>query len=189
MDFGLEPMPAVQTTAGGQRILDAASRLFYEQGITATGVDQIAEEAGTTKRTLYQRFGSKDALIGAYLQQRAHRWQAELLTSLVGQDPTAGVRVVYDQARRWAEAGRRGCAFFNAWAELSPRPGEGTAVVQAEKRWMLHLFTQLAGEDQSLGRTLFLVYEGAQVTASVLGDLGAFDPAESLSSSLLPRTA
>lgn len=59
MTIPLAPVDPVQTTAVGQRILDAASTLFYERGITATGVDLIVEQAGTTKRTLYQRFGSK----------------------------------------------------------------------------------------------------------------------------------
>lgn len=41
MDIELEPCDPVSTTATGQRILDAAARLFREQGIAATGVDSI----------------------------------------------------------------------------------------------------------------------------------------------------
>src|SRR6266699_3678368 len=53
-----------------QRILETAARLFYLQGIRAVGVDTIAAEIGISKRTLYNHFPSKDALIAAYLARR-----------------------------------------------------------------------------------------------------------------------
>ncbi len=52
-----------------ERILDTAERLFYRHGIRATGVDTIAAEVGISKRTLYNHFPSKDALIAAYLKR------------------------------------------------------------------------------------------------------------------------
>ena len=52
------------------RILETADRLFYLQGIRAIGVDTIAAEIGISKRTLYNHFPSKDALISAYLARR-----------------------------------------------------------------------------------------------------------------------
>ncbi|HEY0569046.1 MAG TPA: helix-turn-helix domain-containing protein, partial [Xanthobacteraceae bacterium] len=53
-----------------ERILETADRLFYLQGIRAIGVDTIAAEVGISKRTLYNHFPSKDALISAYLGRR-----------------------------------------------------------------------------------------------------------------------
>src|SRR3954467_5385844 len=58
-----EPSPA-------QRILAAADKLFYTQGIRAVGVDAVAAEAGVSKRTLYNHYPSKDTLIAAYLTAR-----------------------------------------------------------------------------------------------------------------------
>src|SRR5438093_13484052 len=52
------------------RILETADRLFYLRGIRAVGVDTIAAEIGISKRTLYNHFPSKDALISAYLARR-----------------------------------------------------------------------------------------------------------------------
>lgn len=52
------------------RILETADKLFYLQGIRAIGVDTIAAEVGISKRTLYNHFPSKDALIAAYLERR-----------------------------------------------------------------------------------------------------------------------
>src|SRR5829696_8002052 len=54
-----------------ERILAAASDLFYRLGIRAVGVEAIAEAAQTNKMTLYRHFGSKDELIAAYLQRLA----------------------------------------------------------------------------------------------------------------------
>src|SRR5699024_5566171 len=53
-----------------ERILAAAERLFRERGISATGMDQLCEEAQVSKRTAYQHFGSKDELVAAYLRGR-----------------------------------------------------------------------------------------------------------------------
>lgn len=185
MASALAPVGPVATTTVGRKILAAASRLFFEYGITATGVDLIASEAGTTKRTLYQRFGSKEALVAACLQDRAHRWQVELLSGLDGEDCGADLAVIYRQARRWAGESPRGCAFVNAWAELQPLDGPGAAMVRQEKHWMLDLFTHLAADDATLGSTLHLVFEGAQVAASIRQSQEPFSVAEGLSRSLL----
>ncbi|MEP4196127.1 MAG: helix-turn-helix domain-containing protein, partial [Aliishimia sp.] len=52
------------------RILDAANRLFYSEGIRAVSVDAIAAKADLTKKTLYYHFKSKDDLVAAYLASR-----------------------------------------------------------------------------------------------------------------------
>jgi len=51
-----------------ERIERAATRLFYRNGIHATGVEQIAREANVSKRTLYQHFTSKNDLVANYLR-------------------------------------------------------------------------------------------------------------------------
>ena len=62
-------MPEVSSPTR-KRIVDAATRLFYAEGIGRVSVDAIAEKAGLTKRTLYYHFKSKDDLIAAYLDGR-----------------------------------------------------------------------------------------------------------------------
>jgi AcrR family transcriptional regulator len=56
-------------------ILDAARRLFAEQGYAATAVRPIAEQAGVAVQTLYSTFGSKQGLLLALVD--AVREQAE----------------------------------------------------------------------------------------------------------------
>ena len=53
-----------------ERILQTTDRLFYQQGIRAIGVNTVAAEVGISKRTLYNYYPSKDALIAAYLSRR-----------------------------------------------------------------------------------------------------------------------
>src|SRR6476659_2096112 len=101
----LQPLPAL--TEAGSRLLEAASDLFYDRGVRAVGVDLIAETAGTTKKTLYDRFGSKDALVALYLLRRAHRWREYLLARLAetgrggGADGEAQVLLVFEALEAW----------------------------------------------------------------------------------------
>ena len=120
----LQPLPPL--TEAGTRLLEAASELFYDRGVRAVGVDLIAETAGTTKKTLYDRFGSKDALVALYLLRRAHRWREYLLARLADAAPTAGRRSGWS-SRCW----RRGWAPSGAAAPSStPTPSSATATTR-----------------------------------------------------------
>lgn len=185
----LVPAPAPTTTPAGERLLAAAEQLFYDQGIGAVGVDLVAESAGVTKRTLYQRFGSKQDLVVAYLRRRAHRWQTLLLADL-GRQPAGSAQVlaVFDTAERWAADNPRGCAFVNAWAELGTSSAAVGDAIREEKRWMLELFLALTGDAATADR-LHLVHEGAHVTATTLGDRDAYAKARATARVLLAAGA
>ena len=171
----LQPLPAM--TEAGTRLLDAASDLFYRRGVRAVGVDLIAETAGTTKKTLYDRFGSKDALVALYLLRRAHRWRDHLLARLDaagGDDRERVVLAVFDALETWMGTQLRGCAFVNAYAELGDGEHPAVPVIRAEKAWMRTLFDTLAG-DRAVGAHLHLLYEGTLVvlTAAANPDAAA----------------
>lgn len=154
----LQPLPPL--TDAGTRLLEAASTLFYDHGVRAIGVDTIAETAGTTKKTLYDRFGSKDALVALYLLRRAHRWREYLLARLEGADEP--IPLVFEVLEDWMGTQRRGCAFVNAYAELGGTDHPAVPVIRAEKAWMRALFDSLAG-DATVGGHLHLLYEGTLV--------------------------
>ncbi len=161
----LQPLPAM--TEAGTRLLDAASDLFYARGVRAVGVELIAETAGTTKKTLYDRFGSKDALVALYLLRRAHRWREHLLTRLAESRDEAAraepqVLLVFEVLETWMGTQRRGCAFVNAYAELGDSDHPAVPIIRAEKAWMRTLFDTLTG-DVTLGAHLHLLYEGTLV--------------------------
>src|SRR3954467_4704826 len=88
----------ITMTPAARRVLEAAARLFYERGIHAVGGDLIAAEAGVTKKTLYDRFGSKEQIVVEYLADRDERWRAFLAQCLdaVPPEPTARVLAVFD---------------------------------------------------------------------------------------------
>src|SRR6516164_262130 len=91
-----------------ERILETADRLFYGQGIRAMGVDTIAAEIGISKRTLYNHFPSKDALIVAYLQRRLR------LIPTSTKPPAQQILDDFDRLERaFGSEGLRGCASDN----------------------------------------------------------------------------
>lgn len=152
----------MRMTPAARRVLEAAERLFYAHGIHAVGVDLIAAEAGVTKKTLYDRFGSKEQVVVEYLAGRDERWRAFLAERLEGEEGAARVLAVFDASRDWsAEYGAKGCAMVNAHAEIGDPAHPAYPVIAAQKAWMLELFTRLAGE--GTGRVLMLLHEGALV--------------------------
>ncbi|MFC8142579.1 TetR/AcrR family transcriptional regulator [Streptomyces paradoxus] len=161
----------ITMTPAARRALTAAGRLFYERGIHAVGVDLISAEAGVTKKTLYDRFGSKEQIVVEYLADRDERWRAFLGERLdaVGPDPREGVLAVFDASRAWAdEFSPRGCSMVNAHAEISDPAHPAHPIITGQKRWMLALFTRFAEEiapatADSTARTLMLLHEGALV--------------------------
>jgi AcrR family transcriptional regulator len=190
-------LPAVTTvedpmTPVGERLAETAGRLFYARGIRAVGVELIAEEAGTTKKTLYDRFGSKDALVALYLRRRAERWQTVALDRL-DRHPEPGkdrVLLVFDALDDWLSQQWRGCAFVNAYAEIGGTDHPGLPVVRSEKAWMRQLFVALveeAGYDDpvGLGGQLHLLYEGAVVLLTAGDEPGALVHARQAAARLL----
>jgi AcrR family transcriptional regulator len=179
-------------TPAGERILATASGLFYERGIRAVGVDLIAEEAGTTKKTIYDRFGSKDALVAAYLTRRAGTWQAFLEERLCGVEGNGAdvALAVIAAAEEWAGRNPRGCAFVNAHAEIGGTDHPGNAVVLADKQYMRALFTRLLADaahpaPDEVGAQLQLLYEGAIVAHTTGAQPDAFTAARTAASRLL----
>lgn len=170
----LKQAPAARLTPAADKILTTASRLFYEYGIHAVGVDRIAEESGITKKTLYDRFGSKEELVLAYLRRREDQWRDALDEHLRKHaDPGARrVLAVFDAADAWY-TGRstKGCSAVNARAEAAPEPA-GTSIpaeVTSQKTWMLGKFVALCEEaglsdPELLAQQLQLLLEGALVT-------------------------
>jgi AcrR family transcriptional regulator len=184
------PNPA---TPAGERILTTASELFYTRGIRAVGVDLIADEAGTTKKTLYDRFGSKDALVAAYLSRRADRWVAFVTEYLDRHAPRPGRRrvlAVFDAVEERMARDERGCAFVNAYAEIGGLDHPGNDVIRADKAFMRDLFVRLVAEAgvpraAAVGAQVHLLYEGAIVARTAGGFGDAFDDARAAARRLL----
>jgi AcrR family transcriptional regulator len=166
--------PSTVLTPGARRILETASALFYDHGIRGVGVDAIAAASGVTKRTLYDRFGSKDELVACYLRARHDRWRADVLAAVEqAADPTGRVLAPFDVLEQWVPTRSvRGCAFVNAYAELDDADHAGRAVIDENKGWLREFFTQelaAAGvvDREAVAVQLLVLHEGAMVAHAV----------------------
>lgn len=163
--------PDGELTPAARRIMAAAGELFYRRGINAVGVEAVADAAGVTKKTLYDRFGSKDELIAAYLRDRDGRWRAWLCDYVDrhAKTPTDRVLATFDALAEWMRDLRRGCAFLNARAELADDDHPGRKVIADHKRWVRDYLASLARETgfpdpEILADDLMLLHEGLVVT-------------------------
>lgn len=154
-------------------VLEAASARFFRDGITATGVDAIVDDAGVAKMTLYRHFPSKDDLVVAYLSERDAAFRERLEAELAGRhDPWQRALAPADLYRAAAEEpGFHGCAFVNAGAELAEdHPGRG--VIAAHKRWVVDRWAALLAElgvadPDALAEECALLAEGGLTQAGV----------------------
>lgn len=151
------------------RIVAAAAKLFYAEGIRAVGVDAVAEKAGVTKRTLYYHFDSKDDLIAAYLQTRDQpnlalfqTWYAEAEGGL-----EAGVKAIFDRLAISARHPKwKGCGFLRTSAELANMPGHpavkaGAAHKRRVEDWLTETFkADGIFEPRKLARQIVLLLDG-----------------------------
>lgn len=179
MKFEDDPSAVLQVprlTPGAQRIVEVASRLFYRHGIHAVGVDTIAAESGITKRTLYDRFGSKDQLVAVYLQARHRRWWQRMERRLAQEQETP-VLALSDSYAEDSETSDRGCAFINAAAEL-PANHPAYRVIRAHKQAVLNRLVELldtgsAVDDEdtvAVAQEIYLLLEGAIAHRGIDGD-------------------
>jgi AcrR family transcriptional regulator len=153
-----------------ERILETADRLFYLQGIRAVGVDTVAAEIGISKRTLYNHFPSKDALISAYLERRFR----PVPTS--DKPPAEQILRTFDRLERgFADKGFRGCPFVNAVAEMGAEDHAvrkiAIAFKDSRRGWFRDLLLQLdVANPDELATQLQLLVDGAIATDLVRND-------------------
>jgi AcrR family transcriptional regulator len=166
-----------------ERIVAAANRLFYRDGIGRVSVDAVADEAGLTKRSLYYHFKSKDDLIAAYLDYRDlpnlrafQRWYNEADGTLADR-----IAAIFGKlAEAAAEPKWKGCGFLRTAAELVNLPGHpaiqtGAAHKKKVEAW---LASCLAGDGvanaEDLARQVRLLIDGAFAVAMLHRDPSYF---------------
>jgi AcrR family transcriptional regulator len=168
-----------------ERIMEAADRLFYQKGIRAVGVDAVAAEAGVSKRSLYDTFPSKEALVAAYLRQRVQPLPAS------NRPPAVQVLALFDQLHaRFAKGDFRGCPFVNAVTELAEdcETARGIALNYKEERRQ-HIASLLgqagASNPGPLADQIALLFEGAIASMLVRQDPAAAIQARDAASVLM----
>jgi AcrR family transcriptional regulator len=188
---GVRPRPRSRRPAPRERLLKAADELFYAEGINSVGIDRIIERADVARASLYSTFGSKDELIRGYLERRAEILQERLRAAAeVQADPREALLSVFSvQAATFARPGYQGCAFNRATAEAAP----GSAayeVPRAYRRWLHDFLRDLAAaagapEPDQLASQIHLLYDGANLAASLDGIAGVSAASRSAAEALL----
>ncbi len=160
------------------RLLSAASRLFYTEGLHSVGVDRVIAEAQVTRATLYRHFRSKDELVGAYLTQADEAIRARLEAARAEvMDPDDLIRTVgrsiADDIR---SEGFRGCAFLNAAAEYPDPEHVVHQAVLEHREWFLttvtELFAKTGKPDSDLAGRHFVMLRDGAMAAGCLTDPG-----------------
>lgn len=178
------------------RIVAAAARLFYAEGIRAVSVDAVAEKAGITKKTLYYHFRSKDELIAAYLEARDQptlalyaRWFDETTGS--AQDK---IRGLFTEFARSANTSKwKGCGFLRTAAELANTPGHPALKVGAahKKRFEAWLTDALTNEGldnaASAARRIVILLDGAATVMLIHRDPAYVEAAGDVAASLIEQ--
>ncbi|MGX6600701.1 TetR/AcrR family transcriptional regulator [Micromonosporaceae bacterium Da 78-11] len=155
------------------RLLEAADRLFYNEGVRGVGIDRVLAEAGVAKGSLYYNFGGKDDLVRVYLHNRHARWAERIADYQARVDePEQKILAVFDAlADLFAAPGFNGCAFLNAAADAQPGSAEDVATKDF-RTWLHELFAVLVAAAgftavARLSAQLVLLYDGSNIAAQL----------------------
>lgn len=152
------------------RIVAAAARLFYAEGIRAVSVDAVAEKAGITKKTLYYHFASKDELIAAYLEARDQPILDLFRGWFEGTQGSARdkVRGLFTHFAHAVDTPRwKGCGFLRTTAELASTPGHpaikaGAAHKKRFESWLTDaLLREGVANPARTARAIAILLDGA----------------------------
>lgn len=180
------PVPAgsrLDPEATRARIVAAAQELFYERGVHAVGVNEIAERSGASKLSIYRYFDSKNGLVEAVLDARSQHvrdWiTRRTATAAPGRDR---VLALFDLLLSWyGEADYRGCIVVNTAIDTRDGTPDVRALVRGHLAWYRQflaeqLDTAGVGDSELLARRLLILIEGATtITAMERDPLAGLD--------------
>ncbi|WP_394750206.1 TetR/AcrR family transcriptional regulator [Spongiimicrobium salis] len=159
------------------RIVIAASILFYHKGYNQTGINSIIEEANVSKDSLYRYFRSKEAIAVAYLEARHLTWMGNLEAFVTVYDTnTQKVMGVFDYLNKWlTEVAFRGCGFQNIIGDL-PKDHKGITDQVAEHKNALRtwVYTLLKNDKRAdagaMADEIMVLIEGAIILSQIQKD-------------------
>ena len=156
-----------------ERLMDAAGDLFYREGLHAITAERVADQAGLTKPTIYNLFGSKDALVFETLQRRGQQIRQYIEQRAAGCDAPEEklMAVMLAHAEMLTSEGFHGCPLVIA-AVQSPESTQARELANAHKAWLhglLAQFSKRAGmkSPDVLASSLVLILEGAAAMSAV----------------------
>lgn len=179
-----------------ERIMATACRLFYEQGYQATGINQIIEEAGIAKSSLYQHFASKEILLNEYLSSSKEDWFAGLITFTAGfsEGKEKLLAMLEYRKGRLQMHHLKGCTFCRVVYEM-PNLDETSAVIIRSHKDAIKTFINLqlqavkdpypVTELDEMTETLVSLTEGAILQTTMYNSILPFERVQKIISKLL----
>ena len=160
-----------------ERVIEAASRLFYNEGYNQTGINQIVAEANVAKASMYQHFRSKEDIAVAYLHGRHIMWMGQL-QSFVAKNADGKEKLIgsFDYLMDWLEdVGYRGCGFQNIICDIPLDHQKIKDQVQLHKSELRQWIHTQVKEDNSLsvkdaealGDEILVLQEGAIILSQI----------------------
>ncbi|WEK50845.1 MAG: TetR/AcrR family transcriptional regulator [Candidatus Kaistia colombiensis] len=163
-----------EASSARRRLLDTATRLFYEGGIHAVGIDRIIAEAGVAKATFYNHFPSKDDLVVAYLDEIDRQGRAAA-AALPKQPPRKMISAIMGRISEAVTAGGwRGCPFLNAAAEYPDPDSPVRQAIKARRAWyhdsLQNLLAQEGDPTPSVTASLLVALSDGLLESAYLDD-------------------
>ena len=174
------------------RIIKAAIDLFYREGINATGVERLASEASVSKRTLYQHFPSKTAVVEEYLRTIQQAVGDPIQPGPDADNRTPRARLLSLFSTPSPDGQMRGCPFHNAAVEAAEDMPEVHGIVHEHKQNYINALVKLARQagaanPKLLGNQLAVLYEGAAALSTSLDDPAPWTHARKAAQTLIDQ--
>jgi len=177
-----------------ERILDTAYELFSRRAIRDVGIDEVIEQAGVAKATLYRHFPSKDELVIAFLERREERWTlawVEAEARRRGSTPEEQLLAIFELFDEWFHRDDfEACSFVNVLLEMGPAHPVGQASVRhlASIRSVVGRLAEEAAlrDPESFARSWHILMKGSIVSAAE-GDAEAAQRAQSMARLLIEQ--
>jgi AcrR family transcriptional regulator len=158
-----------------QTIVDTAGRLFYKQGYVNTGINQIIEESGVVKSSLYASFRSKEEILMEYLITAGEATDESMLSAAMKHTkPEDQVLAIFDQLIRIVQTDDYyGCAFLNIISEIPKDNEVVTKQIKKQKTGLRNLFARLLEPvgKKELANEIYTLFDGAMIANKVHGEL------------------
>ncbi|MFT5701620.1 MAG: AcrR family transcriptional regulator [Desulforhopalus sp.] len=154
-------------TSMKEQIASSLEQAFNARGFAEPSVAELKKAAGTSLRTLYRYFPSKEAMVIGALNHRHDRY----LSFLAENEPSPGKESIIHLFGRLADwmtsDAPNGCLYLNALTSFPGNKDVRDATLQY-KNEIIQLLGRRSGQ-KGLANELFLLHEGASAAWPIVG--------------------
>ena len=176
-----------------ERLVETASKLFYEKGYNRTGINEILEKSEVAKASMYQHFRSKEDICLAYLRRKDEDFIADL-KAYISKLPQGKERVMglFGFLKEfYYRDGFRGCWCLNTISEIPKEDEEISAEIKTQKNNFRNFITNLVKEnlevsnEKRIADRLYILYEGGIAESQVHMEVWPIEEAAQLARAII----